>query len=115
MSRISPLSVVAAGVSIAVYFGGCVAAFSQEIIAPEKRVAAATAHSQRAAPVRSSAHVYLLRGLMNIFSLGMDDLAAKIQARGITATLHNHSEWQTLSDEIAARSSWSAIPSAPTP
>jgi hypothetical protein len=103
MSRISPLSVVAAWVSIALYFGGCVCAFSQEIMAPEKRVAAATPHSQRAAPVRSSAHVYLLRGLMNIFSLGMDDLAAKIQARGITATLHNHSEWQTLSDEIAAR------------
>jgi hypothetical protein len=69
---------------------------------PEKKLAAATPHSQRPAPVRSSAHVYLLRGLMNIFSLGMDDLAAKIQARGITATLHNHSEWQTLSDEIAA-------------
>jgi hypothetical protein len=103
MSRISPLSVVAAGVSIAVYFGGCVCAFSQEIMVPEKRVAAATPHTQRAAPVRSNAHVYLLRGLMNIFSLGMDDLAAKIQARGITATLHNHSEWQTLSDEIAAR------------
>jgi hypothetical protein len=103
MRRISPLSVVAAGLSLAVYFGGCVGVFSQEIMAPEKRLAAATPHSQRAAPVRSTAHVYLLRGLMNIFSLGMDDLAAKIQARGITATLHNHSEWQTLSDEIAAR------------
>ena len=110
MSRISRLSVVAAGVSVAVYFGGCGSAFSQQIMAPEKRVAAATPNSQRAAPnsqraapVRSSTHVYLLRGLMNIFSLGMDDLAAKIQARGITATLHNHSEWQQLSDEIAAR------------
>jgi hypothetical protein len=103
MSRISPLSVVAAGLSLALYFGGCGAAFSQQIMVPEKRVAAATPNSQRAAPVRSSAHVYLLRGLMNIFSLGMDDLAAKIQARGITATLHNHSEWQQLSDDIAAR------------
>jgi len=103
MSRISRLSVVAAGLSIALYFGGCGSAFSQQIMVPEKRVAAATPYSQRARPVRSSAHVYLLRGLMNIFSLGMDDLAAKIQARGITATLHNHSEWQTLSDEIAAR------------
>ena len=110
MSRISRLSVVAAGLSVAVYFGGCGSALSQQIMAPEKRVAAATPNSQRAtpnsqraAPVRSSTHVYLLRGLMNIFSLGMDDLAAKIQARGITATLHNHSEWQQLSDEIAAR------------
>ena len=109
MSRISHLSILAVGLSVAVSFGGCGSAFSQEIMAPEKRVAAATPNSQRApnakraAPVRSSTHVYLLRGLMNIFSLGMDDLAAKIQARGITATLHNHSEWQQLSDEIAAR------------
>ena len=38
-------------------------------------------------------HVYLLRGLLNIFSLGMDDLAAKIQAKGISASVHYHSEW----------------------
>ncbi len=48
-------------------------------------------------------HVYLLRGLLNIFSLGMDDLASKIQARGISASVHNHSEWQTLADDIAAK------------
>lgn len=48
-------------------------------------------------------HVYLLRGLLNIFSLGMDDLAAKIQAKGISASVHNHSEWQTLADDIAAK------------
>ena len=56
------------------------------------------------APVgNSGTHVYLLRGLMNIFSLGMDDLAQKINARGVRATVHNHSEWQSLSDEIANR------------
>ena len=48
------------------------------------------------------AHVYLLRGLMNIFSLGMDTLAEKIQRRGIHATVHNHAEWQTLADNAAA-------------
>jgi hypothetical protein len=51
---------------------------------------------------QSRAHVYLLRGLMNIFSLGMDDLAQKIKKRGIYATVHNHSEWQTLADSAAA-------------
>jgi hypothetical protein len=49
------------------------------------------------------AHVYLMRGLFNIFSLGMDDLAAKIQAAGVSASVHNHSEWRELSDEIAAK------------
>jgi hypothetical protein len=52
---------------------------------------------------QSNGHVYLLRGLLNIFSLGMDDLAAKIQAKGISASVHNHSEWQGLADEIAAK------------
>jgi len=50
----------------------------------------------------SRAHVYLLRGLMNIFSLGMDTLAEKIQRRGIYATVHNYSEWQSLADRAAA-------------
>jgi hypothetical protein len=50
----------------------------------------------------SRAHVYLLRGLMNIFSLGMDTLAEKIQRRGIFATVHNYSEWQSLADHAAA-------------
>ena len=48
-------------------------------------------------------HVYLLRGLLNIFSLGMDDLANKINARGVKATVHNHAEWQSIADEIAAK------------
>ena len=51
---------------------------------------------------QSRAHVYLLRGLMNIFSLGMDDLAEKINKRGVYATVHNHSEWQSLADSAAA-------------
>jgi len=48
------------------------------------------------------AHVYLLRGLMNIFSLGMDTLAEELQQRGVYATVANHSEWQTLADQAAA-------------
>jgi hypothetical protein len=47
-------------------------------------------------------HVYLLRGLMNIFSLGMDTLAEKIQRHGIYATVHNHTEWETLAEQAAA-------------
>ena len=52
---------------------------------------------------QGSGHVYLLRGLLNVFSLGMDDLAGKIQARGISASVHNHSEWQALADDITAK------------
>jgi hypothetical protein len=51
----------------------------------------------------SRAHVYLLRGLMNVFSLGMDTLATELSRRGVYATVHNHTEWQGLADQAAAR------------
>jgi hypothetical protein len=38
------------------------------------------------------AHVYLMRGLMNVFSLGMDQLAVLIARHGIEASVHNHAE-----------------------
>jgi hypothetical protein len=38
------------------------------------------------------AKVYLLRGFLNVFSLGMDDLATKLQADGISATVMNHAD-----------------------
>jgi len=39
----------------------------------------------------SRPHVYLMRGLLNIFSLGMDQLAVQIERRGIAASVYNHS------------------------
>lgn len=47
----------------------------------------------------SRPHVYLMRGLLNIFSLGMDQLAVQIQRDGIAASVYNH----TYSDLIVAR------------
>jgi hypothetical protein len=47
------------------------------------------------------AHVYLLRGLMNIFSLGMDTLAEELNRRGVYATVHGYGEWQSLADRAA--------------
>jgi pimeloyl-ACP methyl ester carboxylesterase len=49
----------------------------------------------------SRPHVYLLRGLMNIFSLGMDTLGEELNKRGVYATVHNHTEWQQLADQAA--------------
>jgi hypothetical protein len=61
----------------------------------------ATAQST-AGTAQARAHVYLLRGLMNIFSLGMDSLAEELSKRGVYATVSNHSEWQSLADEAAS-------------
>lgn len=51
----------------------------------------------------STARVYLLHGWMNVFSLGMDELAQKLEREGIPSSVRNHAEWQLLSEEIAAR------------
>jgi hypothetical protein len=71
---------------------------TQLIAAPEKPRRPATA-----ARGSGSGHVYLLRGLLNVFSLGMDDLAAKLQARGVSASVHNHADWQGIADTIAEK------------
>jgi pimeloyl-ACP methyl ester carboxylesterase len=56
--------------------------------------------SALAAPERGP-KVYLLRGFMNVFSLGLDELAVKIEKRGIRAEVYNHTSWARLADEIA--------------
>ena len=55
-----------------------------------------------AGTAQARAHVYLLRGLMNIFSLGMDSLAEELSKRGVHTTVSNHSEWQSLADQAAS-------------
>ena len=49
------------------------------------------------------AHVYLLRGLLNIFSLGMDTLSDELNRRGVYATVDNHADWQSLANAAAAK------------
>jgi len=46
--------------------------------------------------------VYLMRGLANVFSFGMDDLAKKLAARGIDAQVFEHGQWPALADQAAA-------------
>ena len=63
----------------------------------------AIAQSAKTTPregMASRPHVYLMRGLLNIFSLGMDQLAAQIQRRGIAAGVYNHSVAGTVVDRI---------------
>jgi Thioesterase domain len=66
------------------------------------RPAARRAASRQAAihQVASRPHVYLMRGLLNIFSLGMDQLAAQITSRGIDASVYNHTFADFIVDRI---------------
>ena len=57
--------------------------------------------SRKAAPQPlGPTKVYLLRGLMNVFSLGMDDLATKIEADGIWAMVTNHADADLVASRI---------------
>ncbi|MGJ5006358.1 hypothetical protein ACQR05_01210 [Bradyrhizobium oligotrophicum] len=60
------------------------------------------APSPAAASTASTTHVYLLRGVLNIFSLGLDDIAAKLDSQGIPNTVANFVSWSSLADEAAA-------------
>jgi pimeloyl-ACP methyl ester carboxylesterase len=59
---------------------------------------AATTHDDASHP-----HVYLMRGLLNIFSLGMDQLAAQIARNGIDANVYNHSVEETVVGAIVQK------------
>ena len=47
-------------------------------------------------------HVYALRGLINVFSYGMDEMVAKSKRRGIPASAHGHAEYHSLAAQAAA-------------
>jgi hypothetical protein len=47
-------------------------------------------------------HVYLMRGVLNIFSLGMDQIAYRLEQQGIHASVHNHILWSSVANDAAA-------------
>ena len=57
---------------------------------------------QPVSSVRSHQRVYLLRGFLNVFSLGMDQLAAELRQRGVEAVVGNHSLSDAYASEAAA-------------
>lgn len=70
------------------------------LLAAMLAVLVAISGSALAAPDRGP-KVYLLRGFMNVFSLGLDDLKAKLEKRGIRAEVYNHTSASRLAEEIA--------------
>ena len=54
------------------------------------------------AMAQTRAHVYLFRGLADVFSTGMDVLCDELNKRGVYATSHSHTEWKSLVDQAAA-------------
>jgi hypothetical protein len=65
-------------------------------------IAGSPATAATSASPAPGAHVYLLRGVLNIFSLGLDGIADKLQRQGINATVANYLSWDSLAQEAAA-------------
>lgn len=53
--------------------------------------------------VTRTGEVYLMRGLLNVFSRGMDTLAGRMRARGFDAISFNHADWMPYAQDMIAR------------
>jgi hypothetical protein len=71
-------------------------------VAASLAVAMSLAFASRTEAAQSRAHVYLFRGLADVFSTGMDTLADELNRRGVYATSHSHTDWKALADKAAA-------------
>jgi pimeloyl-ACP methyl ester carboxylesterase len=58
--------------------------------------------AQVASAPKAREHVYLMRGAFNVFSLGLDELGAKLQRLGINVSVENYLAWSRIVDEAAA-------------
>ena len=99
---------LAAGLSVIAALSLVVPAAAQTVKIQTIKVTApgtTTAPGKPAAPgnAASRPHVYLMRGLMNIFSLGMDQLAGQIAGSGIDASVYNHSVAESVVGSIVQR------------
>ena len=52
---------------------------------------------------RYTGEVYLLRGLANVFSTGLDVMDEKFKRRGVNSRVDNHAVWQNWANDIIAR------------
>lgn len=58
------------------------------------------AHQDEVFQKQTQTHVYLMRGLFGIYSLGMDSLAKKFQDQGYRATVYGFESWSAIVQTI---------------
>lgn len=63
----------------------------------------AAPHAAAHARNSNGGQVFLLKGLADVFSSGLDKLALKLQARGINGQVASHASSDTLADQAIAR------------
>jgi len=63
----------------------------------------AAAKEHRKSGINPHYQLYLLKGLADVFSTGMDFLEAKLEAHGIEGEVHSHAAWQSLVQTAIAK------------
>jgi hypothetical protein len=63
-------------------------------------VTSATEASAQAAATQRPARIYMMRGLLGIFSLGIDSLATRLRAQGYDPQIYGWDQWGSIASEI---------------
>lgn len=93
-TRRSALAALASGAALAVL--GAAPSFANK---PHGH----TQKTEAPLPTRAQTRVYLMRGLFGVFSLGMDDLAGKLNAAGYNSSVYAWDNWPGVVDTISRR------------
>jgi hypothetical protein len=73
------------------------------VIALVVGLSALQAASSEAATKAPRGSIYLMRGLANVFSLGLDTLNDKLHARGVGSHVLNYASWMSIAGQIEQR------------
>lgn len=104
-AAINPRALAAFGVALSLTLAGCSTGASSSagggrIEDPARKVA--SVEVSPSSPTRTG-EVYLMRGLMDIFSRGMDQMAVKLNRAGVYAVSYSYQDWKPMADQILAR------------
>jgi hypothetical protein len=67
---------------------------------PASTFESSEAQQRRTQAKKADTHVYLMRGLFGVFSLGIDDLAGKLHKDGYRATIYGWDSWEQVAETI---------------
>lgn len=81
---------------------GLAALLGAALLLPLGGSSVSEASAQSAANPGPAARIYMMRGLLGIFSLGIDSLAVKLRAQGYDPQIFGWDQWGSIASEILA-------------
>lgn len=81
---------------------GLAALLSAALLLPLSVKSVNEASAQSAASPGPATRIYMMRGLLGIFSLGIDSLATRLRAQGFDPQIYGWDQWGSIASEILA-------------